>query len=147
MSCTHLHNKSYNKGQTTQWPKRKGLGLWCLTLFQIYFNYIVEFGFIGEGNRSTRRKTTDLWQVTNKLYPIKLYQVLLVMNGIRTHNFSGDRYWLHIGSWNPTTIRSRPRRPPMPIRKALLQNVYLEAVNRRRIDNTMVKDKNVTRKK
>jgi hypothetical protein len=34
----------------------------------------------------------------------------------------------------------------MPIRKALLQNVYLEAVNRRRIDNTMVKDKNVKKK-
>jgi hypothetical protein len=33
----------------------------------------------------------------------------------------------------------------MPIRKAFLQNVYLEAVNRRRIDKTMVKDKNVTR--
>jgi hypothetical protein len=36
----------------------------------------------------------------------------------------------------------------MPFRKALkLQNVYLEAVNGRRIDNTMVKDKNVRRKK
>jgi hypothetical protein len=36
---------------------------------------------------------------------------------------------------------------PMPVRKALkLQNVYLEAVNRRRIDNTMIKDKNVKRK-
>ena len=28
----------------------------------------------------------------------------------------------------------------------MLQNVYLEAVNRRRIDNTMVKDKNVKKK-
>ena len=35
----------------------------------------------------------------------------------------------------------------MLIRKALLQNVYLEAVNGRRIDNTMVKDKNVKKKK
>ena len=59
-------------------------GLWCLSHFQQYFSYIVAVSFIGGGNH---------WPVTSHRQTLShtIVSVHLAMNGVRTHNFNGDR--------------------------------------------------------
>ena len=60
--------------------------------FQQYFSYIVAVKFYWWRKLEYTEKTTNMSQVSDKLYRIMLYRVHLAMSGIRTHNVSGDRY-------------------------------------------------------
>ena len=86
---------------------------WCLTplstIFQLYRGGYLYWWM----QLACLDKTIGLSQVTDKHYHILLYRVHLTMSGYWTHTVSDDRHWLHRFVVNLTTIRSRPRRPPL----------------------------------
>jgi len=88
-----LYCSKWVNNQLCQFDNAVVIVLWCLTPFSTIFQ-------LHRGGQfycwSKAEKTTDMPQVTFELYHIMLYRVRTPhLSGIRPHNISGDRHWLH----------------------------------------------------
>ena len=71
----------------TLYNKMVGLGLWCLTPLSTIFQLYRGGQFYWLKKPEYPAKTIDLPQITDKLHPMILSRVHLVLSAIRTHNF------------------------------------------------------------
>ena len=69
-----------------------GLGLWYLKPLSTIFQLFRGDQFYWWKNPGYLEETTDLPQVTDKLYHIVLLRVHFAINEVRTHNFSSDMH-------------------------------------------------------
>ena len=70
-------------------------GFWCFSATSNNISFISWRSDLLVEEPDYAEKTTDLPQVTDKGYHKMLNRVHLAMNGVRAHNFSGDKHELH----------------------------------------------------
>jgi hypothetical protein len=100
--CNHTGDQSHD---LSQW-----IGLVCLFMvFDATFKNILVISWrsvlLVEETGENHPPVSSHWQTLSHNVASSTPR----LNGVRTHNFSCDRYGLHIGSCNPTIMRSRPR--------------------------------------
>jgi hypothetical protein len=89
-SVLYNKNNKHKKSKSTRLQTYGRLGLLFIATFNTFHLYRGD-QFYWWRKPEWREKTMGLPQVTDKLYQLMLHR----LGGIRTHNVSGDRYWLH----------------------------------------------------